>query len=575
MKISKALIETLREDPRDAESKSHRLLLRGGFIKQHAAGIHSYLPLSWRIMLKISSIIREELDRIGAQEILMPAMSPREIWDESGRWAAFGDDMFRLKDRKNRDYCLCPTHEEIITEIARLKIRSYRDLPQIWYQIQTKFRDELRPRSGVIRSRQFIMKDSYSLDTDEEGLGKSFDLHKEAYTRIFNRCGLDFIVIDASGGLMGTGESKEFTALVDSGEDRIVLCSNCGYSATIEMARGAGTFRSFADSVMEKIATPERRTIEEVTRFLDVTADNLVKSMFFTGAGREPLLVLVRGDYEVNETHLRKEIGADYQPASAEDIIKYFKTEPGFIGPAGVEGVAVIADDLLKGVKGMVIGANQNGYHIRGFNIERDASIRQYMNIRTARPDDRCVNCGRALEFHDNALELGQIFKLGTKYSQSMGAYFLDESGAKKPIVMGSYGIGLERIMACACEQKGDERGAVWPVSIAPYDLYVVVLNPADRGIRTAADEITAALTEAGFSMIVDDRDDSAGVKFNDADLIGIPLRLTIGPKGVTGDHYDISVRETNEKTECSRGSIVAKCREMQTYLYERLHDKH
>jgi|UniRef100_A0A7V3VTL9 prolyl-tRNA synthetase len=568
--FSKALIETLREEPKDAELKSHKILLRAGFIKQHSSGIHTYLPLGWRVLLKIANIIREEMDRIGSQELLMPALSPREIWEESGRWRDFGDDMFRLKDRKGRDYCLCPTHEEVITEIARNHIRSYRDLPQIWYQIQTKFRDEPRPRGGVIRSRQFLMKDSYSLDLDEDGLDKSFNLHKEAYSRIFTRCGLKFVIVDASGGLMGTGESKEFMAVVDGGEDTVVLCPNCDYRSNLDVAEGIGEYVSFPEENLKKVATPNKRTVEEVSQFLNVKPSNLIKNMFLTAQGREPVLILIRGDYEINEERLKKIIGSDYQPASPEEIQKYFGAEPGFIGPVGIENIKIIADDLLKDVKGMVTGANENDFHLKGVDIKRDVKVKDFYNIRQIKSGDRCIKCGAVLEIK-SALELGHIFKLGTKYSASMGAYYLDQAGREKPIVMGSYGIGLERIMACAVEQWGDEKGAVWPISIAPFDIYVLILNPQDKDIQKAGTQITRELNQANFSIILDDRDVSAGIKFNDADLIGIPLRITIGPKGIKQNQFDIYVRANDEKIECSKENLVETCLKLKNDLMEKL----
>jgi prolyl-tRNA synthetase len=570
MKYDKSLIATLREDPKEAESKSHRILLRGSFIRQLASGIHTYLPLGWRILLKISNIIREEMDRIGGQELLMPTLSPKEIWEESGRWDEYGEDMFRLKDRKKRDYCLCPTHEEVIADIARNKIRSYRDLPQIWYQIQTKFRDEPRPRSGVLRSRQFIMKDSYSLDCDEQGLNRSFDLHKEAYERIFRRCGLDFVVVDASGGLMGTGESKEFMALVDGGEDQLVTCKKCDYRANIQVAQSKGEHVSLPDTPIEQVATPDKRTVEEVTAFLRVLPQNLVKSIFFTAADKDPVLILIRGDYEINEDKIASMLGHEYTPASAEEIKNHFHADPGFIGPVGIKATRIYADDLLRNATGMITGANRNGYHVRGLNIARDVAVTEFAHLRRTRIGDRCIKCDGELIMH-TALELGHIFKLGTKYSVSLGANFLDERGQSKPIVMGSYGIGLERIMACACEQKGDDRGAVWPISITPFDTYVTILNPQDKGVAAIAHEITQMLTNAGFSIIIDDRDISAGIKFNDADLVGIPIRVTVGPKGVKNNRVDIYVRETDERFDVDKSQAVIKCMEIKDLLHRRI----
>jgi prolyl-tRNA synthetase len=570
MKFDKSLIATLREDPKDVESKSQRILLRGGFIRQLASGVHTYLPLGWRILMKISAIIREELDRIGAQELLMPAMSPKEIWEESGRWQEYGDDMFRFKDRKGRDYCLCPTHEEIITDIARFKLRSYRDLPQIWYQIQTKFRDEPRPRFGVVRSRQFIMKDSYSLDTDEAGLDKSFDLHKEAYTKIFKRCGLEFEIVDASGGLMGTGESKEFMARVEIGEDTVVSCKNCDFRASLEAARGMGEFVTFEDGPIAEVHTPGKKTVEEVSAFLKVSRSNLVKSMFYTSPQKEPMLILLRGDYSINEAVLHNAFGFSYQPATAEEIATAFGADPGFIGPQGKKDITIYADELLKNTTGMITGANKNGYHIKGLNIARDVNIKAFLNLREVKAGDRCVQCQGELEFY-NGLELGHIFKLGTKYSETLGATFSDENGVEKPIVMGSYGIGLERIMACACEQKGDGAGAVWPISIAPYEIYLLILNPLDEEVAAVGDEIAQSLTQAGFSIIIDDRDTSAGIKFNDSELLGIPIRVTVGPKGIKNDRFDLYIRETKEVFEVTKSRVVDTCAEIRELLYRRI----
>ena len=570
MKYDRSLIATLREDPKEAETKSHRILLRGGFIRQLASGIHTYLPLGWRILLKISNIIRDEMNRIGGQELLMPALSPKEIWEESGRWSEIGDDMFHLKDRKQREYCLCPTHEEIVTEIARNKIRSYRDLPQIWYQIQTKFRDEPRPRFGVLRSRQFIMKDSYSLDADQEGLDQSFNLHKEAYERIFRRCGLDCVSVAASGGVMGTGESKEFMAVVQGGEDSLAICSKCDYRANIQVAECKGEFNTFTDTQLEQVATPGKRTVAEVTEFLKVAPNNLVKSILFTAAGKKPVLILIRGDYEINEEKIARLLGHAFQPASAEEIKEHFGAEPGFIGPVGRDNVIVYADELLRNAQGMITGANRDGYHVRGLNLERDVKVDTYANLRKTKIGDHCKECDGDITIH-TALELGHIFKLGTKYSASLGANFLDEQGKANPIIMGSYGIGLERIMACACEQRGDERGAVWPISIAPFDIYVTVLNPQEKNVAAMAQEVTELLTEAGFSIIIDDRDVSAGVKFNDSDLIGIPIRVTVGPKGVKNNRVDINLRESAERFDVDRTAVVEKCKELRDELYRRI----
>jgi len=570
MRFERALIATLREDPKEAESKSHRILLRGGFIRQLASGIHTYLPLGWRVLRKIEQIVRTEHENIGAQELLMPALSPKEIWEQSGRWEEYGDDMFRLKDRRGRSYCLCPTHEEIIAELTRAKIRSYRDLPQAWFQIQIKYRDEPRPRFGVIRARAFIMKDSYSLDKDEAGLDHSFELHRQAYTRIFKRCGIDFEVINASGGLMGTGESKEFVARVPGGEDTLVTCNACDYRSNLEAAQGKGIFMSFEDTEVTEIQTPDKRTVEEVSAFLHVSPQNLVKSMFFTASGQDPVMILLRGDYEINMTAVQREIGYQYKPASADDIISFFKAEPGYIGPFKKTGLKIYADELLRDCTGMITGANKNDHHIRGLNINRDIEVHKYVTVRQVRAEDGCPQCSGKLVLN-NCLELGHIFKLGTKYSKALGALFLDEKGDQKPVIMGSYGIGLERIMACICEQKGDDKGAVWPISIAPFEVYCVVLNPNNSDVVRVAKNVTGSLTDKGFSVIIDDRDVSAGIKFNDSELLGIPLRVTIGPKGAHRNKCDVTVRETGESQEIDQNAVAAHCDELRSMLYRRL----
>jgi prolyl-tRNA synthetase len=388
--------------------------------------------------------------------------------------------------------------------------------------------------------------------------------------KIFKRCGLDFVIVEASGGLMGTGESKEFVALVEGGEDQLAMCEQCDYRANMQVAEGQGECKLFGDTSITEVATPGKRTVEEVTKFLNVCADNLVKSMFFTAAGKEGALILIRGDYEINEDKISRLLGHDYQPATAAEIKKHFGAEPGFIGPVGIKDVSIYADELLRDAKGMITGANRDGYHIKGLNMKRDIRVKEFTNLRKIRHGDRCTRCGREIRIQ-NALELGHIFKLGTKYSISLGANYLDEKGQARPIVMGSYGIGLERIMACACEQGGDERGAVWPISIAPFDIYVTVLNPLDEKVAKMSREVIQLLTNAGLSTIIDDRDVSAGIKFNDSDLIGIPVRVTIGPKGVKNNRIDICIRKTGERFDVDRSEVAAKCLEIKELLYQRI----
>jgi prolyl-tRNA synthetase len=556
MNWSKALIPTLREEPKDAESKSHKLLLRAGLIRPLASGIYNYLPLGYRVIKKISAIIREEMERIGGQEFFLPALSSKEIWEASGRWTEYGDDMFRLKDRKGRDMCLCPTHEEIMTHIAAREVRSYKDLPQLWFQIQTKFRDEPRPRGGVLRVRQFLMKDSYSLDVDADGLDKSYDQHREAYSRIFTRCGIKFFIVEASGGLMGEGESAEFMGESETGEDSAQVCGQCGYKANAEIARADPGALELGDQPLKEVHTPNVRTVEEVAGFLGVKPAQLIKSMLYIVGGFK-VMVLVRGDDEVSEAKLVRNFGASTRPATPEEAFAILGANLGFIGPVGVKGVRVYADMSLRDATGRITGANKDNYHVAGLNLARDAAIETYIDVRKAKPGDRCLACQGPLE-EKRAIELGHIFKLGTKYSSRLNALFIDSFGVQKPIVMGSYGIGLERIMATAIEQGGDNDGIIWPATIAPFQVEVLPID----GIGVA-ETLARELTGAGIEVLLDDRQESPGVKFKDADLLGIPLRVTIGPKGLKEGKLDITVRKTKETFSSAPGDVQEKVKEL------------
>ena len=527
MRLSKALVPTLREDPRDAENVSHKLLLRGGYIKQIAAGVYTFLPLGWRVMKKIYRIITEEMDRIGAQEMLMPALTPADLWEESGRWEAFGDDMFRLKDRKGKDYALAPTHEEVIAEIARKFVHSYKDLPQIWYQVQTKFRDEPRPRGGLLRVREFLMKDSYSLHADWESLDEAYEQHREAYKRIFTRSGLKFVHVKASSGLMGGKQSEEFMVVSDAGEDELAICESCGYAANTEVA--VADVPDHAESrynKFEKVYTPGLTTVEEVARSLKVEPKHIIKSVVYY-VNDTPYLVLIRGDYEVNEEKLASLLGGKPLYATDEDIIG-LGSYPGFIGPHGLKDVKIIADESVKYVRNAVIGANEKDYHYVGYNghLNLDA----YYDIRKVKEGDVCRECGGRIKVV-NAIEIGHIFKLGTRYSESMGATFLDRDGKRKPIIMGSYGIGLGRIMASAIELYHDENGIIWPLPIAPYHAIIIEIDE-ESGV---APRIYDELWKAGVEVMWDDRDERPGVKFKDADLIGIPFKIVVGRKAADG----------------------------------------
>ena len=550
-------IPTLKESPREASNPCHSLMLKSGLIKPLASGIYSYLPLGWRVLKNIASIIREEMDRIGGQEFFLPILSPRELWDETGRWEEIGDELFKLKDRKRRELCLAPTHEEIITHIARSEIRSYRDLPQIWYQIQTKLRDEPRPRGAVLRARQFIMKDSYSLDIDEEGLDKSYEAHRDAYTRILNRCGLKFICTEASSGLMGGERSEEFMVPCEYGEDRMVSCADCGYRANLEIARSRTGDYDFEDAEVKQVHTPGVRTVEEVSEFLGVPKARLMKSLLYMGENG-PAFVLIRGDHEANEARIKAILGNEARPASADEVLNLLGANVGFIGPYDVEAIPIYADLALRKKKGFVTGANRNDYHLTGVNPERDLKVADWADLRRVEEGDVCVKCGNPLKLF-NAIEVGHIFQLGTKYSLSMGATYLDKEGKERPIVMGSYGIGLERIMGACIEIYRDGNGISWPISVAPFKVVVVPLNMTDGRSRELGDQIYAGLRANGMEVLLDDRDSSPGFKFKDADLIGIPYRVTIGEKSLKEDKVEIYERKTGEVSKACPEDVVER----------------
>jgi prolyl-tRNA synthetase len=519
MRQSLSLIRTYREAPSDAETKSHKLLVKGGYIRQLSSGVYTFLPLGWRVLHKIIKIIREEMNAIGAQELFMPSLTPSSLWKESGRWESFGEDMFRLKDRKGREYALAPTHEEVISEIAREYIKSYKDLPQIWYQIQTKFRDEPRPRGGILRVREFIMKDSYSLDASWEGLDESYALHREAYKRIFSRCGLKFVHVKASSGIMGGKESEEFMVLSDAGEDKLAICENCGWAANVEVAPvvdiGERVVLNYRTS--QTVHTPGARTVEEVCAQLGIEPKYIVKSLLYiTKEG--PVMVLIRGDHEVNENKLASVL-REPRLATPEEVKEILGVDVGFIGPVDVK-IRKVADNAVRNMEGFVVGANIPDHHIVGVSLEDIGDV-EFYDIRMVSKGDICPNCGEEINIR-NAIEVGHIFKLGTRYSESMGVYFTDRDGERKPVIMGSYGIGPGRIMASAVELYGTENSMVWPKSISPFDVHIIDLI-------MEGDEIYDSLTSAGFDVLWDDRQESAGVKFHDAELIGIPIRVVIG----------------------------------------------
>jgi prolyl-tRNA synthetase len=547
MRYSRLFIPTLKEAPSEAEAVSHKLMVRAGYIRQLAAGLYVYLPLGLRVMEKINRIIREEMNAIGGQEVTMPVLNPAEIWQQSGRWNVIGDEMFRLKDRGGRDMCLAMTHEETMTWLAAHDIRSYRELPQIWYQLQTKLRDEARPKSGVLRTREFTMKDSYSFDKDKDGLDKSYQLHLEAYKKIYSRCGIKFYVVQSDTGMMGGSMAHEYMAPSPAGEDEVALCDNCGYAANVELALSIPSPTTVFEDDHEEIATPEKRTIEEVTRFLKVNPDMLIKSILVM-SNNGPVLALVRGDQTLHEKKLAKLIGP-YRPAQKDEVNEYLKVPAGFIGPMG-HRIRKIADLVLKQGR-YITGANKEGFHVKGVSADKHFPDAEFVDIHSASTGDACVQCHKPLRI-DRVIEIGNIFKLGTKYSVPLKANYLDEQGNEQPIVMGSYGIGPARIAAAAIEQGNDDNGIIWPLAIAPYQILIVPVNVKDVKSVDIAEEMYTTLEEKGFEVLMDDRDERAGVKFKDADLIGIPWRIIVGEKNLKEGLVEIKERSTGRVDKVS-----------------------
>jgi prolyl-tRNA synthetase len=573
MRWSQYFIPTLREDPADAEVVSHKLLLRAGIVRQLSAGIYSYLPLGQRIALKVMAVLREEMNRVGGQEFYLPALHPAELWQESGRWGAIGDDMFRLKDRKGADMCLGMTHEEVFTSIARNEIRSYKQLPQVWYQIQIKFRDEPRPKSGLMRLRTFIMKDAYTFDVDREGLDRSFADQREAYQRIFTRCGVEFSIVEASSGSMGGSESNEFVAKTDAGEDLIASCSNCDYAANVEKATSRLPLieDETGPDAPEEFPTPGVRTIEDLATFPGGAAANRqVKTLVFIATidGKPlPILALLRGDHQLHEVKFTDALGATaLRPAQAEEIRELLGASAGSLGAVRAKESApalfIIADLGLQGRRNMTTGANKDDHHLRGVSVERDIKIDQWADLRTVTSGEPCPRCDSGMLEVYKAMEIGHIFKLGTKYSESMGATVLTKDGKPVPIVMGSYGIGVERIITAAVEQSHDENGIIWPKTLAPFDVVVTVTNVKDEKLREAGEKLYKDLQHAGLEVLLDDRDERAGVKFKDADLIGIPYRITLGKKIVDG-MVELFDRRTKQSQDVKLSEIVAQVQKL------------
>ena len=534
MRMSALLAPTLREQPAEAESDSHRLMLRAGLIRKVSAGIYTYMPLAFRVIRKISEIVRQEMDRAGAQELQLPIVQPAELWLATGRWQEYGPEMFRLRDRHGREFCLGPTHEEIITALVKAEVRSYRQLPLMLYQIQNKYRDEIRPRFGVIRGREFIMKDLYSFDRDEAGLEISYQKMYEAYVRAFRRCGLQTRAVEADPGAIGGDVTHEFMVLSPIGEAQVVYCRRCDYAANVERApvapppHAAGSEEAVPPA--ERVATPAVRTIDELTAFLGVAAERVLKTLIYLVDG-QPVAVVVRGDHRLNEVKLGRLFGTSRIEAAPPELIERRTGAPaGYVGPVGLEGMEVVADPWAMAVADAVTGANAADAHLIHVVPGRDFRPTRVADVRVAEPGDACPRCGGTLET-SAGIEVGQIFKLHTKYSEALGATFLDEDGKEKPVVMGCYGIGITRTMAAVIEQHHDERGIIWPVTVAPYHAIVVAVNSRDARQAQAAERIYRELAERGVEVLLDDRDERPGVKFNDADLMGFPYRITVGSR--------------------------------------------
>jgi prolyl-tRNA synthetase len=523
MRVTRSLVPTLREDPADAEAISHKLMLRAGLVRQLGAGIYVYLPIGQRVMDRITALIREEMNAIGGQEITMPVLQPAEIWQKSGRWNGI-PEMFKLKDRWGRDMVLGMTHEEVVAWLAAREIRSYRDLPQVWYQIQTKERDEARPRSGVLRTREFVMKDSYTLDPDVAALDRSYAAHESAYRRIFERCGLRFHVAHSDTGMMGGLGAHEFLAPCAAGEDEIALCAGCGYAANVEIARGVPAAPVFPPGGRDEVATPNARTIAQVSELLKLDPRLTIKSLlYWTPAGF--VLALVRGDHAIHERKLARAIGPELRAAHPDEVAQQLGAPAGSVGPVGAR-MPIVADETLREGR-YVVGANREGVHLRGVVPGQDFQAR-FVDLHTVMAGEACGQCGQPLAV-EKVIEVGNIFKLGTMYSEALGAMYLDESGKERPVVMGCYGIGPARIAAAAIEQNADADGIVWPASIAPFQVHIVLVSLRDAGQVAAAEEIYAGCRVAGLDALLDDRDERPGVKFKDADLLGVPVRVTVG----------------------------------------------
>jgi prolyl-tRNA synthetase len=559
MRWSKTLIPTHKEDPSHAETTSHKLMLRAGLIRRLTSGVYNYLPLGWRVIRKVEAIVREEMDRIGCQELLMPVVSPAELWQETGRWDVYGKELWRVHDRNGRQFALGPTHEEVVTDIVRNEVRSYRQLPFTLYQIQTKFRDEIRPRFGVVRAREFIMKDAYSFHRDEDSLNETYKAMYDAYCRIFDRCDLSYRPVEAATGAIGGSASHEFMVLCDTGESEVIVCE-CGYAATDERAEGLiADIMPVEDPLpIEPVDTPGMKTIEDVSEFLGVEPWRLIKTIVYVADG-EPVVALIRGDRDINEEKLAGLLGASMIEAAPPAVVEKVTGAPvGFAGPVGLSGVRLMVDRSVEPLRNVVVGGNAVDVHIRNVNAGRDFSVDGYCDIARIGKGDLCRKCGKTMDSF-RGIEVSQVFKLGTKYSDSMKATFLNENGKAMPFVMGCYGLGISRTMAAIIEQHSDEYGITWPMSVAPFDVEILAVKFRNEEVREISERLYSDLKAAGIDVLLDDRHDSPGVKFKDADLIGIPIRVTVGERGLKSGALEIRMRETGEQRDLPIDGAVAE----------------
>jgi len=564
MRFSKLFGKTLRQAPAEAESVSHQLLLRAGMIAQEAAGIYSYLPLGWRVLKKIENVIREEMDKAGGQELMLPVLQPFELWQQSGRYVSFGKSLFTLTDRKEHTLALGPTHEEVITDLVHRHVQSYRELPLLLYQIQVKLRDEPRPRGGLIRVREFIMKDLYSFDADEAGLDKSYQSMCQAYSNIYTRLGLPAMMVEADSGAIGGKDSHEFMVITETGEDEVIYCSSCGYAANAEKAQFKKTvILSGAKNLLslEEIATPEAKTIEEVAGFVGVPTNQTLKAVFYFADG-EFIFVIIRGDLEVNETKLRNTLKCTELRLATEGEVNEAGIVAGFASPIGVKGVKIVADDSTTSGSNFIVGANKPGYHFRNANYPRDFQVDLMADIALAQSGDSCPGCQGKLS-SSRGIEVGHVFKLGTFISEKFGASFLDNDGTSRPIVMGCYGIGLGRLLAAIVEQSHDDKGIIWPLSVAPYQVHLCPLSLDKSAVLPTAEKIYQELQKEGIEVLFDDRDDSPGVKFNDADLLGIPLRLTLSPRTLQSQSVEAKWRTEKEAQLLPLENLAAEVKKL------------